>query len=127
MDHILGNKAVFKDATAAGGVAAMVGGAILMENRGTRDVGAGLLALGALAEVVSAATTAEADIRTWDNLPGYLSFAALTAGPGRHTLRVDFQDGFGNTLPSLTKNVTLNIPAGSRDSVLYISELSSSY
>ncbi len=39
MDHILGNKAVFKDVTGAVGVGAMVGGAILMADRNTRDRG----------------------------------------------------------------------------------------
>lgn len=127
MDHILGNKAVFKDATAVAGVAGIISGAALMQNRDTAGIGAGLLALGVLSEVVSAATIPEADTRAWDNLPQYLSFVALTASPGQHTLRVDFQDGFGGTIAGLTKTINLNIPPGSRDSVIYISDQSSSF
>ena len=127
MDHILGNKAVFKETTAIAGVGAIVGGAVLLQNRGTREVGAGLLALGVLSEVVSAATTPDADIRAWDNLPQYLSFVALTASPGQHTMRIDFQDAYGGAVEGLSKTITLNIPVGSRDSIIYISDQSTSF
>ena len=90
-------------------------------------MGAGLLALGVLSEVVSAATTPDADIRAWDNLPQYLSFVALTASPGQHTMRIDFQDAYGGAVEGLSKTITLNIPVGSRDSIIYISDQSTSF
>src|SRR6185369_8812427 len=77
MDHILANKAVFKNSTDTFGNAAIVGGAVTAGAvRGGQEVGLGLIAAGIVSKVVAAATTPQADTRTWDGLPGYLSFLA---------------------------------------------------
>ena len=74
-----------------------------------------------VAGILSATTTPEADIRAWENLPRYLSFAALELPPGQHSLAVDFRDAGGRTLQ--TKTVTFTVPTNSsKDTVLFVSE-----
>ena len=128
MDHILANKAVFKSTTGTVGDAAIISGAVLGSQQGRHsnidEIGLGLVLAGLVSKVVSAATTPAADIRTWDNLPQYLSFAAFSLPPGQHTVRVEFNDAQGRLLSNFTKTVTLNIPAGARDSVVYVSDKS---
>ena len=131
MDHILANKAVFKTATDVfGDSAGIIGGAVLgssMGRRGNNDaqiVGAGILAAGLVSKIVSLATTPEADTRTWENLPGYISFTALDLPPGQHTATVEFVDAAGNVLPSLTKTIQFTVNAGS-DAVLFASDRNS--
>jgi hypothetical protein len=120
MDHILANKAVFKDATGGAAMAAAATSVGLMHHRqGEAALIAGGVAV--VAGLLSATTTPEADIRAWDSLPRYLSFAALELPPGEHTLAVDFRDGGGRII--VTKGVTFTVPAGgSKDTVLFISE-----
>lgn len=120
MDHILANKAVFKDVTGGTAVAAAVTG-VALANHGSGEAAlvAGGVAL--VAGILSATTTPEADIRTWDNLPRFLTFAALELPPGEHSLAIDFRDGSGQTL--FTKTITFTVPpAGGRDTVLFVSE-----
>lgn len=124
MDHVLANKAVFKTTTSAVGDAAIIGGAIAAQNRGSEDVGLGLLAAGILTKIVSGATTPAADIRAWDNLPRYLSFAALQLPPGQHVATIEFRDSGGTPLPNLTKTVTINVPADGHDKVVFVSDTS---
>jgi hypothetical protein len=126
MDHILGNKAVFKGTTGAAGDAAIISGAILTtsHNRETQQVGLGLLAAGALAKIISASTKANADTRTWDNLPLFLTFAALSLPPGDHQATLEFLDAGHVVHSKLTKRITLHVPAGSVDCVIYISDKS---
>jgi len=121
MDHILANKAVFKSTTDTIGNVAIVGGAIAASQRGGEEVGVGLLAAGILSKVVAAATTPAADIRTWENLPGYLSFVALDLTPGPHSATVQFTDGAGTILPSLTKTINFNVSPGN-STVLFASD-----
>ncbi len=127
MDHVLGNKAVFKSATSAVGDVGLIGGAVMATQRGRNsavdEVGLGLLAAGVLSKIVSAATTPEADVRTWDNLPRYITFAQLQLAPGQHTATVEFQDAAGRPLPSLTKTITINVPE-SGDKVVFVSDQS---
>ncbi len=130
MDHILANKAVFKSTTSGVGDAALISGAILGTTQQGRhssadEIGLGLAAFGLISKIVSSATTPAADTRSWDNLPQYLSFASATLPPGQHVAKIQFNDAQGRALPSLTKTVTINIPAGSRDSVIYVSDKSS--
>jgi len=127
MDHILGNKVIFKNTTAVVGVGEMVAGAALLGNRSTEGVGAGLLALGVLTEVVSAATVPEADTRSWDTLPQYLSFVAVVAPPGPHTATVEFLDSSDFPILGATKTLTLTIPSDGHDSVIYISDQTHSF
>jgi len=107
MDHILGHKVVFKQTTNTVGDVALVGAAVAADNIYKRDnrlpAGRGgqknsppeisknydaenaaiaLGVIGIFSKVASAATTPQADTRTWDNLPQYLSFAALRLPPG---------------------------------------------
>lgn len=129
MDHILGNKAVFKTATSVAGTAAMMGGAgTLIANDGhdstATAVGAGLMVAGILSKVVSEATTPEADIRDWNNLPHYLSFACFPLSPGAHSANVQFRDEYGRVMPELTKTVSFEVPADGRDKVLFVSDRS---
>lgn len=127
MDHILGNKAVFKSTTDTIGNVALIGGlgtALASHDRTTQQVGLGIALAGLVSKAVSAAATPAADTRAWDNLPQYLSFAALELPPGQHALTVEFLDAAGRVLPKLTKNITLNVAAGDRDKVAFVSDTS---
>jgi hypothetical protein len=128
MDHILGNKAVFKAATDGVGNAAIVSGAILATQQGRRsaadEVGAGLLVFGLASKIVSAATTPAADTRAWDTLPEWLTFGALKVAPGAHTATVEFLGEGGGPMPGLTRTYKLNIPENSRDLVIFASDRS---
>jgi hypothetical protein len=122
MDHILGNKAVFKSATDAVGNAALISGAILATDHDTRDVGLGVAAAGLISKIVSAATTPAADVRCWDNLPQYLSFAALRLPPGAYPATVEFRGEGGSPIANLTKNFTINVTNATRDTVVFVSD-----
>jgi hypothetical protein len=128
MDHVLGNKAVFKSTTSAIGDAGIISGAVLATHRGRNsaadEVGLGLLAAGLLSKAFSAATTPSADIRTWDNLPRYITFAHLQLPPGAHAATIEFQDPAGRPLPDLTKNITINVPTDGRDKIVFVSDQS---
>ncbi|MEQ8604810.1 MAG: hypothetical protein RIB45_15965 [Marivibrio sp.] len=101
VDHILGQKAQFKetlDATGdalstAGGVSAAAG--LMGGNSDAAMVGALLMIAGAVADESAKAARAEADVRTWDNLPGDVKLATLplpaAAGEGR--VRLFGRDG----------------------------------
>lgn len=122
MDHILGNKAVFKSATDTVGNAALVSGAILATDHDTRDVGLGVAAAGLISKIVSAATTPAADVRCWDNLPQYLSFAALRLPPGAYPATVEFLPASGSPIASLTKSFTINVTNAAGDTVVFVSD-----
>jgi hypothetical protein len=129
MDHILGNKAVFKSATDAAGNAAIISGAVLAGagaggHSAADEVGAGLIVAGVLSKIVSAATTPHADTRTWDSLPLYLSFGSMQLPPGPYTATVEFLDPQRRAIAGLTKTVTFTVPNGSRDTVIYVSDKS---
>ncbi len=126
MDHVLANKAVFKTTTDVVGDVGILGGlaAASSRNRTSEEVGVGLIAAGILSKVVSAATTPAADIRTWENLPHYLSFAALQLPPGPHVATVEFLDDAGYSLPNLTKTITINVPADKHDKVVFVCDAS---
>src|SRR6185369_4033851 len=77
LDHILGNTAVFKSTTDTIGNVALIGGvstAAFRHDRTAQQIGLGVAVAGLVSKVVSSATTPEADTRSWDNLPRYLSF-----------------------------------------------------
>jgi hypothetical protein len=128
MDHVLANKAVFKKTTDTLGDAAIVSGSILAgighgSHNASDEVGAGLLIAGLVSKMLSAATTPEADTRTWDNLPQFISFATMKMSPGEHTVTVEFNDAGGQANPKLTKTITVNVPAD-RDKVVFVSDTS---
>jgi len=124
MDHILGNKAVFKATTDTVGDVAIVGGAIAAtsRNRDTRAVGVGLALAGLASKIISASTTPEADTRAWDNLPQFISFAAVPLPVGEHRATVEFLDDNGQALPKLTKTLTLTVTTTDRDKVVFVSD-----
>jgi len=129
MDHILGNKAVFKSATDAAGDAAILSGAVLAgagagQHSAADEVGAGLIIAGVISKIVSAATTPHADTRMWETLPLYLSFGSLQLAPGPYTATVEFLDPQRRTIAGLTKTISFNVPDGSRDTVVYVSDKS---
>ena len=126
MDHILGNKAVFKKTTDIAGTAAIIGGtttAIASHDRTAQQVGLGIALAGLVTKVISSATTPEADTRSWDNLPRYLSFANLAVPPGEHVVTVEFRDGSGAVISNLTKQLTITVPEG-KDKVIFVSDQS---
>ena len=123
MDHILANKAGFKRTTDIAGNAGLVSGLVLAQRRETQGAALGAAAFGLLSKITSASTTPEADIRSWDNLPLYLSFAALELPPGQHTITVDFLDQGNRLLAGQTKSVSITVPAGA-DKVVYVSDKS---
>jgi hypothetical protein len=130
MDYILGNKAVFKRNTGAVGDVAL-GAAVVVategregpppktteerekqkENERDREQAAIALAtVGIFSKIASAAAQPAADTRTWDNLPQYLSFAALRLPPGRHDAVLEFYDENDRRLPSRTQRFSIDVP-----------------
>ena len=137
MDYILHNKAVFKSTTGAAADAALAGAMVAQgaaEERRSRgqsgasqeDTATALAAAGVITKVVSAATNPQADTRTWDNLPQYLSFVALRLAPGPHRARLEFFDAQGRLLPSFSRNLTITVGDPARDTVVFLSELAKS-
>ncbi len=127
MDHILGNKAVFKSTTDTIGNVALIGGlttAAFSHDRTAQQVGLGVALAGLVSKVVSSATTPQADIRAWDNLPHYLSFASFPLPPSQHVATVQFLNAAGQVLPNLTKTITINITTTDRDKVVFVSDSS---
>jgi hypothetical protein len=128
MDHVLANKAVFKTSTDVAGNVAIAGGAITAmstRNQTAQAVGLGLVAAGLISKIVSSQTTPQADIRMWDNLPHYLSFAAFRLPAGQHSATVQFLDRDGQPLGNLTKTITINVTTDKRDKVVFVSDKSS--
>ena len=127
MDHVLGNKAVFKTATDVAGNVGIIGGlttAAVSGDRTAQEVGLGIALAGVVSKVVSAATVPAADTRSWDNLPHYLSFATFPLPVGQHVLTVQFLNPSGQVLPNLTKTVNLNITTTDREKVVFVSDSS---
>jgi hypothetical protein len=127
MDHILGNKAVFKSTTDIVGNVALIGGlttAAVSRDRTTQEVGLGIALAGLVSKVISAVTVPAADTRAWDNLPRYLSFVSLPLPIGPHVATIQFHDSTGQVLPNLTKTITINITTTDRDKVVFVSDTS---
>jgi hypothetical protein len=128
MDHVLGNKAVFKSTTDTIGNVALIGGlttAAVSRDRTAQEVGLGIALAGLISKGISAATVPAADVRSWDNLPRYLSFASLPLPVGMHVATIQFHDPAGQVIPSLTKTITINITTTDRDKVVFVSDSSS--
>jgi hypothetical protein len=148
MDHVLGNKAVFKKSADTIGDIALVGAAVAANNshqekrrvvtdaQGRRRVvtesdtsdGAELAAvalgvIGIFSKIAAAATKTHADVRMWDNLPQYLSFAALRLPPGEHPATLQFFDANGQAVADLTRRLTITVGDPAKDTVLILSEL----
>ena len=123
MDHILAGKAQFKSGANSVGDAAIISGAILASHQKRRsnadEIGAGLLLFGLASKLVSGATNPTADTRCWENLPGYLSFAAAELPPGQHTATVEFLNASGTA--HRVKTLTFTVQPG-RDTVVFASD-----
>lgn len=116
MDHVLGNKAAFKQTTDTVGNAALVGALGTAEygrGKDAQNVAIGLAAVGLISKLASSATTPSADIRTWDNLPQYLSLKALQLSAGNHEATLTFYDSSGAVLATHTQQFTISVPAPS--------------
>ena len=129
MDHVLANKAVFKSATDTAGNAAIIAGGILAasqqgQHNAGDEVGLGLMLAGLASKLISSATTPQADTRTWDNLPQFISFATALLPAGTHTVTVEFEAAGGKAQSNLTKTVAVNIAAADRDKVIFVSDTS---
>jgi len=129
MDHILGNKAVFKATTDTAGDAAIIGGAVLAtagqgRNSAADEVGLGLMLAGLASKLVAAGARPEADTRTWDNLPQYISCATLTLPPGEHELTVEFLEPGDKVVANLTKHITIRVADAARDTAMFVSDAS---
>ncbi len=129
MDHILANKAVFKKTTDAVGDAAILSGAILAgaghrQHNAADEVGLGLLLAGLASKLASAATTPEADTRTWDNLPQFITYAMMSLPAGTHEVTVEFLEAGDKVVANLTKQITVNIADVTRDKVVFVSDSS---
>ena len=127
MDYILANKANFKRATDTIGNAAIISGAVVggtSHHPEGQWAGLGLVGFGLLNKIAAASTTPEADVRSWDNLPLYLSFAAMELPPGQHTASIDFLDEANRILPNQSKKVTFTVPDGPGEKVIYVSDKS---
>jgi hypothetical protein len=134
MDHILGNKAVFKANTNLAGDVALAGSAYAADEARRRKregkdnddqqfTAIGLGVLGVIGKIASDATRADADIRQWDNLPEHLSFAALKLPAGEHHGRLEFLDRDGAVLERRSQDVTISVAGGDRDTIVFLSEL----
>jgi len=121
MDHILGNKVIFKKTTDVVGNAAIVGGAVMGMAGGNRDASLGLVAFGLLSKVVSATTTPAADARCWDNLPQYLGFGALSLPPGEYQADIQFVDAAGRPQGG-PRQLPFKVASTSGDTVLFVSD-----
>lgn len=114
MDHILGNKAVFKQRSDTVGDVALAGAlgtAAFGTGKDSTNVALGLAAVGLISKLTSAATQTEADIRSWNNLPRYLTFGALRLAPGEHSATLTFQNAAGRNLDKRTQTFTISVPA----------------
>jgi tetratricopeptide (TPR) repeat protein len=126
MDHVLANKAVFKGTTDKLGDVALIGGlttATMSNDRTAQNIGLGVALAGLIAKGISSAATPEADTRQWDNLPQFISFAAVKLPPGTNVVTVDFNGPYGVANLALTKTITVNVPPD-RDKVVFVSDSS---
>jgi hypothetical protein len=113
MDHILGNKASFKQTSDTVGDVALVGAlgtAAYGRGEDSGSLALGLAAVGLVSKIASAATQTEADVRAWDNLPRYLSFGALRLAPGDHPAELTFYDASGRLLAGRTQSFAISVP-----------------
>ncbi|HTS17456.1 MAG TPA: hypothetical protein VMP11_07780 [Verrucomicrobiae bacterium] len=114
VDSILNGKAEFKEGT---GIAAMgLGAGALIAAQHNNGIAAGVLGgLAIISAGLSAATTPQADIRTWNNLPHSLFFLCLSLPPGESSLSVMGQNAYGSVIrvqelkPVIQKNDPLQV------------------
>ncbi len=148
MDHVLGNKAVFKKTADTIGDIALVGAAVAanhihQEKRrvvtdekgrkrvvtesdksdGAETAAIALGVIGIFSKIAAAATKTHADVRMWDNLPQYLSFGSLQLPAGEHAALLQFYDANGQAVPDLTRRLTVSVADPAKVTVVILSEL----
>jgi hypothetical protein len=79
-------------------------------------------AVGLIGKIFSAATMPQADTRTWDNLPRYISFTALELPAGEYPATLEFLDAGERRLEGLTRSLTITIGDPAHDTVTILSE-----
>jgi len=100
VDSILAGKAKFKQGTGAAAVGLGLGAAIASQHD-SKGIATGVLAgLALLAAGLSAATTPQADIRAWDNLPDSIYFLCLSLPPGEAALIIEGCNAAGSVVKS---------------------------
>jgi hypothetical protein len=107
---------------------ALIGGlttAGVSRSHDAQAVGLGIAAAGLVSKIVSSAAEPAADTRSWDNLPQRLSFAAVPLTTGQHTITIEFLDTAGQPVSSATKTLTVNVLPTDRDTVVFVSDKSS--
>jgi hypothetical protein len=123
VDHINGNKAIFKDSTDIVGDALLVTGAVAITQRGKNsaidEAGVWMIGAGLLSKVTSYMTTPAADTRAWDNLPNYLGFGAARLAPGNYSGTVEFINPNGAV--TKTRQISFTVAQG-RDTVIFASD-----
>lgn len=123
MDHVLGNKAVFKENTGTVGDVALAGAATSLRMGGGNNLTAGLAIGGALFKGASMLTKTKADIRAWDTLPARVGVASVKLAPGEHPATVEFIDQAGK--PVVSRPVVIKVAAEKPDTVLFVSDRAS--
>lgn len=93
------------------------------KNQGAENTAIALGVIGIFSKIVAAATTPQADTRMWDNLPQYLSFAALRLPPGAYPARLEFLDAVGQRIPGLARTLQMTVGDPTHDTVVFLSEL----
>jgi hypothetical protein len=61
-------------------------------------------------------------VRAWDNLPQFLSFAAVRLPAGLQEVTVEFLDANGSPIANLTRTVTITVSDPPRDTVIFVSD-----
>jgi tetratricopeptide (TPR) repeat protein len=110
IDHILAGKAEFKEDTdnaATGAIIAGAGVAATSRSGAQSLVGLGLIVGGLITKGVSAATTPEADIRAWDNLPQGIFLASLKLPAAPQTLTLEALDQNGKSLKQISQTINV--------------------
>lgn len=79
-------------------------------------------AIGIFSKAIAMATTPEADTRTWDNLPQFLSTGTAALPAGEHEAILEFFDAGERRIDALTRKLTVTVAEPNRDTVVFLSE-----
>lgn len=123
MDHVLGNKAVFKEGTGTVGDVALTGAMTSLQYGGGSKLTTGLAVGGALFKGASLLTKTKADVRSWDSLPARVGVATVKLAPGEHPAVVEFIDQAGKPVGS--RPVVIKVAGEKPDTVVFVSDRAS--
>lgn len=122
MDYIINNKVVFKNTSANVGTGLITAASIAASAQDGAPVAGALLILGGAAYGLAYLANPACDIRTWWNLPQYLSYESFKLDPGDHTIQVDFFDSKNKKLEFLSQTRKVKVNDGELDCVVYFSD-----